>query len=150
METWITCGGETSSLSAKEDFTDVRVEVAFSSITEEVSAGVTSSSGVTETCRAGKEAEASVCECREETSTRGGGETLTGDGGETSFCGGGEESSVVGGGRETSVGGGGGGVTALGGGGGGVAALGGGGGGITIWTDGGGGVTILGGEGETS
>lgn len=65
VETWITCGGETS-LSAKEDFTEVRVEVAFPPITEEVSAGVTSSCGIREPSTAGKEAEAS---------TRGGGET---------------------------------------------------------------------------
>lgn len=126
VETWKTCGGETS-LPAKEDFTEVRVE--------KVSAGVTSSSGVRETSTAGKEAEVSVCECRGETLTRGGGHTLTGGGGEESF--------VVGGGR-------GGGVTALsGGGGGGVTAFSGGGEGITIWMDGGRGVTFLGGEGET-
>lgn len=66
METWITCGGETS-LSAKEDFTEVRVEVAFPHfITEEVCAGVTSSCGIREPSTTGKEAEAS---------TRGGGET---------------------------------------------------------------------------
>lgn len=79
METRITGGGETS-LSATEDFTEVRVEVAPAPITEEVSAGVASSGGVRETPTAGTEAEASVCGRRGETSTRGGGETLTGDG----------------------------------------------------------------------